>query len=355
MMKIFALLVCLLVTKYLISAVEASPVEFGGFLDTYYAFDLGRPANQERSYTTTAARHNELNINLAHLEALISREKTQARLAFQAGTSVQNNYAGEPTRGSTSGGSLSRHLQEAWLEYELTPTTQVKGGIYFSHIGSESFISTNNFTYTRSLAADYSPYYQSGVALLHQFDGRHQAEFHLINGWQNISEDNEDKALGLKYTFRPGASDDLIFGYSNYLGSYQNRARIFQDFNLAWELNSWFSLMALFDYGIQETAARQKKNFHTANLQGKFSLSEFSSLSLRGEYYADPHQLNVVSVSSQPFRVHGGSITYDRHLEEGVLWRLEGRHLQSSNLVFVKKSGNSKNNTLFASSFSLQF
>ncbi len=42
-------------------------IDLGGFLDTYYAWDAGRPRALDRALTTTAARHDEVNVNLAFL------------------------------------------------------------------------------------------------------------------------------------------------------------------------------------------------------------------------------------------------------------------------------------------------
>ena len=144
-------------------------VTFGGFVDTYYAWDFGRPPTLDRSFaggalfTTQPARHNEFNVNLAFLEAKVSGDRVRGRLALQVGTSVQSNYSGEPTTGNVSGPTLERHIQEAVAGVRIARAAWVDAGIFFSHMGMESWISRDNPTYTRSLVAEYSPYYQSGV------------------------------------------------------------------------------------------------------------------------------------------------------------------------------------------------
>src|SRR5689334_18378817 len=71
-------------------------VAWGAFVDSYYGFDFDQPGNLDRSFTTQPARHNEFNVNLVYLEGKLTEEKVHGRLALQAGTSVQSNYAGEP-------------------------------------------------------------------------------------------------------------------------------------------------------------------------------------------------------------------------------------------------------------------
>ncbi|MDE2291086.1 MAG: outer membrane beta-barrel protein, partial [Elusimicrobia bacterium] len=167
------------------AAGERLPVSFGGFLDTYYAYDFDRPASRARAFTTQPARHNEFDVNLAYIEAVVAADRVRGRLALQAGNSVQSNYAGEPAVGSVSGPSLTRSIQEAWAGYRVTEKLWVDAGICFSHIGMESFISRDNWTYSRSLMAEFSPYCQSGVRASYQFDKDWSAQLHVLNGWQN--------------------------------------------------------------------------------------------------------------------------------------------------------------------------
>ncbi len=176
----------------------AIKVTFGGFVDGYYAYDFNRPPSIDRSYTTQPARHNEFNINLAFVEAKVDGARVHGRLALQAGTSVQSNYAGEPTVGSVSGSALSRHIQEAFAGYKVADKLWIDGGIFFSHIGNETWISRDNWTYSRSFVADYTPYYETGVRAVLQATPKFTVTGVVVNGWQNISETNSDKAVGLR-------------------------------------------------------------------------------------------------------------------------------------------------------------
>src|SRR5262245_47747361 len=119
----------------------AIKVTFSGFVDSYYAYDFGRPVTLDRSFasgatfTTQPARHNEFNVNLAYVEALLTGARVRGRLALQAGTSVQSNYAAEPINGTISGPLLARHLQEAYAGYQVSRTVWIDAGIFYSHMG----------------------------------------------------------------------------------------------------------------------------------------------------------------------------------------------------------------------------
>jgi hypothetical protein len=110
----------------------AAALLVGAFIDFYYAYDFGRPKARDRAFTTQAVRHNEMSLNLAYASLSVERERVRGRLAFQAGTSVNSNYAGEPSVGANSGAVLIRHVQEATAGLRLVRGLWFDAGIYLS-------------------------------------------------------------------------------------------------------------------------------------------------------------------------------------------------------------------------------
>lgn len=176
-------------------------LKFGAFVDTFYSHNRNHPLSKERQYTTQAVRNDEFNINLGFVDAKWQEEKIRGRLAFQFGTSVNTNYAAEANKDVSSNQNSVKHIQEAYVGFKLAKDTWVDGGIYFGHIGHESWISSDNWNYTRALALDYVPYYSSGVRLTTKFTDKFQFQFHVMNGWQNITDQNKDKSLGSQFKF----------------------------------------------------------------------------------------------------------------------------------------------------------
>jgi hypothetical protein len=143
-------------------------------------------------------------------------------------------------------GDVSRYIQEAAVGVKLTPRLWLDGGIYLSHIGSESWISRDNLTYTRSLIADYSPYYQSGVKLTWQATPSLTAQVNVVNGWQNISETNGHKAVGGRLDW--AASPKVTLSAYNLIGnetpdSVDAQLRIFQGGSVKLVANDRLTLM----------------------------------------------------------------------------------------------------------------
>ena len=338
----------------------AVTVAFGGFVDSYYAYDFGRPKKIDRPFTTQAVRHNEFNVNLAYVEAKLSGQRVRGRLALQAGTSVQSNYAGEPTVGTVSGPDLSRFIQEAMAGYAITPALWIDGGIFFSHIGEEGFISRDNLTYTRSLSADFTPYYESGVKLTWQATPKLSALLTVVNGWQNISENNQDKAAGARLDFAPSASTTLSYYdfFGNEAGSGLLRA--FNGVGLKSNLASDFTVQANFDYGTQEKQAGGHSAWWSSAWIGKLQLNPTVGVSARGEYYHDTD--NVIVATSLPggFKASTASLGLDVSPLGGprVLWRSELRGTWASEPIFPDRSattGTSTSNGLLVTSLALTF
>ena len=316
-------------------------VSIGGFVDTYYAWDFNRPGhgNFDRAFTTQPARHDEFNINLAFVELKVSSAHTRGRLALQAGTAVQSNYAGEPRSGSISGPELARHIQEAVVGVEATRNLWIDAGIYLSHIGQESWISRDNPTYSRSLIADYSPYYEAGVKATWIASSKVTAQLHLLNGWQNISETNQDKALGMRVDYV--VSPHLTIGYDNFIGNeapdtVPTRLRVFNEVYAALStdrLGVWLTL----DHGLQRRApASGTSTWYGGAAIARVKLSSEVAVSARLERFVDPDGVIVTTGTPDAFRVSSGSLGVDVTLQQGALWRTEVRSYQARDPIFPR-------------------
>lgn len=339
-------------------------ISWGGFVDTQYAFDFNAPASGDRAYTSQPARANEFNLNLGFLEANLSSEKLRGRLALQAGTSVQSNYSAEPTNGAVSGPDLSRHIQEARVGYKISDKTWIDAGIFFAHVGAETWISRDNIILTRSLVADYSPYYMSGVKVTHAATDALTLQLLITNGWQTISENNTDKNIGtgIEYSLR-----NVSFVYNTLIGRETSpdllgaprpaEFRHYHNFivrnknaeNLEWAVE--------FDLGFQnKSVGSGGSDWQGGSLMARYKVSDTQKIALRAEYFDDPDQIVIVTGQTQSLSAYGGSIGWDQALESYLLWRTEVRYLQADDKVFPKNTSEiSKNNTTITTSLALSF
>jgi hypothetical protein len=339
-------------------------VTFGGFVDGYYAWDFGEPSTFDRSFaggtlfTTQPGRHNEFNINLAFIEAKLDGPRIRGRLALQAGTSVQSNYSGEPTNGSLSGPSLARHLQEAFAGVKLGEALWLDGGIFFSHMGMEGWISRDNPTYTRSLVAEYSPYYSTGVRAVWQATPRLTAHLHVVNGWQNISENNSGKGAGIRLDFNPSASTSLSY-YNFFSDEAGNRLRTFNGVG-AKLVAGRTTLLGQFDLGTrgESTADNEAASWYGLTAIARVQATSTVVFTGRVERFDDEDQVIIATgVTDSPFRANGGSIGLDIAPQSRLLWRTELRGFGNKTAIFPdgKDGAPQKGNAFAVSSLALTF
>ena len=314
---------------------SAGPVAFGAFVDTYAAYDYNHPYTIDRAYTTQPVHENQVNLNLAMIEAKLDSSDWRGRLAIQGGDSVNSNYAAEKD-------IFWRYIQESSVGYKITDKLWIDGGVYLSHIGFESFNSRDNWTYTRSLVADYSPYYETGVKLSYQIDDETAAQFHVLRGWQNISND-ETPAYGIQLTHAPCKTVQLT--YANFIGETNGAGvRYFNDFIGKVDLTDSFSMAAQVDIGAQDRTNQDTAWWNGFALLAKYTLTPKLALGGRIERFSDPHQVVLSTVSGESFSATGFSVNIDYELAPKLFWRNEYRAMVGSHAVFPKDTeGNFRN------------
>lgn len=317
-------------------------VALGGFVDGYFAYDFGRPRDIDRAFTTQAVRHDEFNVNLAFIDATLTGTRVRGRIAAQFGTAVQSNYAAEPRVGNFSGPNVSRYIQEATAGYKVSSSVWVDAGVFFSPFGSENWISRDNWTYTRSLIADNSPYYEAGVKATWTITPKWSAQLHVINGWQNISETNSSKAVGARVDFAP--RDGLSFAYDLFVGNEQpdslpSRLRTFNEIIVGASITNRLQLRGTLDVGTQRHAdGNGTGSWNGYAALARYQLSPRIALAGRVEGYSDPDQFIVTTGEPYGLRATGASLGVDVAPMPKLLWRGEVKWLSAHDPLFPNQS-----------------
>lgn len=340
----------------------APKIAFGAFLDGYYAYDFGRPPTVDRSFaggalfTTQPARHNEFNVNLAYAEAKLDAPKYHGRVALQFGTSVQSNYIGEPRVGQVSGPNVQQYIQEAFAGVKLGRNLWVDGGIFFSNVGMEGFVSRDQLTYSRALVSDYSPYYSAGVRAIYSVDSKLTARLDVVNGWQNISENNSGKGAGIRLDYAPNANATLSY-YNLFSDEAGTRLRTFNGVG-AKVTSGKLTVLGQADVGTQARPAGSGGHSTWYGLLGVARVRVTPTVALVGrlERYADPDQAilstgtrtvpavvppgapadapTTATVANPAFRGNGASVGVDVQPFSRVLFRTELRGFRNRDAAF---------------------
>ncbi|EMM99431.1 porin [Leptospira noguchii] len=322
--------------------------KFGFFIDSYYAHNPYRSSSRDNRYLTQPARWDEINVNLAYIDGKIETDQYRGRVAFQFGNSVNSNYKNEVNLEKNSNEISVRNIQEAYAGIKLAKNLWLDGGIYLGNIGLESWISHNNWNYSRALALDYVPYYSSGFRLSFQYSEKLSFQFHLMNGWSNITETNKDKAIGSQIDYK--ITDKLKITHNTFVGneapdSQARQTRYYNNLILQYHFTKHFIIAGSGDVGIQrvpDPGTQAYRQWYHGTFWITWRPVEKFRTSLRLERMFDPEQTIIQTGSKNGFLTSGATITLDYIPNENALVRLEGRYFRSYDAVFDRDRSKSK-------------
>ena len=316
-------------------AQDSSRTELSGFIDVYYAYSSIQPHTRDRGFTTQPLRHNETNINLAYLSLKHEGESIRGRFAVQTGTYVEANTAAEPP--------LLKSILEASVGAHWGKSIWIDAGIFPSHIGLEGIASKDNWTYSRSILADYSPYYESGVSVTASLSDHLSLRGLILNGWQNIHETNNSKAVGTQVQYHP--AEDMVLNWSTFVGneapdSSASQLRFMSDFSTQITVSPTWAVAAVIDIGAQRRASGSVFDiWHAASIMTKYSMNSRWAAAARIEYYIDRNGVIVSTGTANDFQVFSSSVNIDFAPAPPMLWRLEIRQFFSKDPLYPGKSG----------------
>ncbi|NBC24026.1 MAG: outer membrane beta-barrel protein [Bacteroidetes bacterium] len=302
-------------------------LEISAFVDTYYAVDLldNTPNKTIQPFLFNHNRNREFQVNLAMLKVAAKSNFYRAVVHLQTGTYAFDNYASEPT--------LYQTLYEAYAGISLNENQNlwIDVGIFESHIGYESAISIKNYTLTRSLMAENSPYFLTGARLSYEPNDNWLFVFVLSNGWQRIERPNEQKwpALGTQVAYKWG--NGLTFNWSTFYGAEftmgESRSRFYNNLFLRRDLPSKLSWILGFDFGIQEGlfGVDETHSWYAANALLSYPLSSNWRTAARLERYSDPY----FSIIGPGFSAWAGSVHFDYQPIKAAALRFEVKYLKS--------------------------
>lgn len=325
-------------------------IEISGYIDAYYSYDFSEPKTDVKlPFLYSYNRQNEFNINMALLRASVSYENVYAKLSVHAGTYVDENYANEDLK----------LLNEAYIGVYLDKSqkTSLEAGILPSYIGFESATSHSNLTATRSISAEATPYFMTGVKLSHQFNDKFSGSFFVTNGWQRINKAKKDLApsFGTQLVYK--LSDQSTLNWSTFVGKEmygdQFTMRYFSNLYLDNTWNKTWRTFIGFDYGVQDAASDidNVKTWWIPTLINQFTLSKKWQMAYRVEYFQDKE--NVAFAIGSPFKTLGNSINFDFLPNSRMKIRTEGKWYNATESIFDENQ--KKDNYSITTTMSFEF
>lgn len=328
-----------------------------GYLEMYYIYDFGNPSNHTRpSFVYSHNRHQEINLNLGYIKATYQNSKVRANLALAAGTYMNANYGAEP--------NVLKNIYEANIGVKISKKHDLwlDAGIMSSHLGFESAVGKDNWTLTRSLFADNSPYFETGAKVNYTTsNSKWMISGLILNGWQRIqrTDGNNTPAFGHQLVYKPSAKVMLSSG--SFIGNDKpdstRQMRYFHNLYGIFQLSERIGLTTGFDVGVEQTSkgSSSYNSWFTPVVIFKVNASEKWSLSFRGEYFSDPKGVIIATGTTNNFQTIGYSMNLDYAIHNNVMWRLEGRGFSSKDKIFNMNNSPSQHNFFVATSLAVSF
>jgi hypothetical protein len=328
-----------------------------GYAEVYYSYDFGKPVSGNRpSFVYSHNRHHEVNFNLGFIKAAYQKKNVRANLAVAAGTYMNANYAAEP--------GVLKNIFEANAGVKISKNNNVwvDAGIFASHIGFESAIGKDCWNVTRSIMADNSPYFESGVKV--SYTSKNEKWFIsglLLNGWQRIQRvpGNSTPAIGHQLTYKPNSN--ITLNSSSFIGNDKpdsvRQMRYFHNFYGIFQLTENVALTTGFDMGAEQKAKGSKSYnpWYTPVVMLRFKTSAKTFLTLRGEHYNDKNGVIISSATPNGFQTWSYSANFDYLIYDNVMWRIEGRGFSGKDKTFEKSGMPSNNNFFLTTSLAVSF
>lgn len=328
---------------------DSLTIKFSGYIEAYYSYDFSNPTTDAKlPFMYNYNRDNEFNVNNGLIRTQLEYVNTYASIAVHAGTYVQDNYTLEDIK----------LISEAFIGLFLDDNkkSSIEVGIMPSYIGFESATSNSNFTLTRSLVAENSPYFITGIKYNYTPNDKWSFSGLVTNGWQRINKPDKSvpPAIGSQLVYKP--SEKSTLNWSTFFGKefYKTELGMRYFSNLYWynHWNSKWRTILGFDFGIQDSSSLNDKHLYWISpvLIMQYSMSPKWQTAVRVEYYQDED--NVIVATSDAFKTSGASINFDYLPNTKVKLRTEVRYLDSKEAIFF---GNKSNNFFITTAISFEF
>ncbi|MBP6286598.1 MAG: porin [Ferruginibacter sp.] len=335
-----------------------NPLLFSGYTEVFYQYDFNKPADNNRpGFIYSHNRHNEFNLNLGFLKGSYNGERVRANLALAAGTYMNANYAAET--------GVFKNIFEANAGVKISKKKNfwIDAGIFASHIGFESAVSKDCWVLTRSMLADNSPYFESGVKFTYTSDNnKWLVSGLLLNGWQRIKrvDGNSLMSIGTQVQYKPNAA--VLLNYSTFIGTDKpdsaRQMRYFHNLYCIFNVTGKVGITAGFDIGSEQKTKRSAamNTWYSPVLILRYAPHSKWAIAARGEYYYDKYGVIIASGTPNGFQTAGFSVNLEYAPVSNAVIRVEFRALNSRDAVFSKANAPASNsNTFITSSVAVSF
>jgi hypothetical protein len=322
------------------------PVEVNAFGAASFSLNSNHPPSGLNGYRAFDFADRKLKLDV--VEVVLQKRNPERgewgfRLDVEAGGSIPRVEAASGLfRNSETGKAGDFDLQQAYLSYvfPLGSGLRLDAGKFVTPMGFEVIPGYDGFNdcATQSFLFAYAiPFTHTGFRLGYALSGRLSGQVLLVQGWDNVKDNNSAKTVGAGLTWTPG--DNLSLAFNGMIGPEQKdndrNERLVGDLVATWKPLERLSLGANIDYGYEASALGPGVDavWRGAAFYATLALSKRFSLSLRAEVFEDrdgartglAQSLSEVTLTPQFKPAKGIVIRADFRLDASNRRAFEGR------------------------------
>ena len=320
---------------------SAGPIEFSGLVDGYYSLNFNHPRSRNNNLRNFDAKADQFSLNMMKITAEQAPDPVGFRVDLGFGRAFDIFHATEP-----GGIGFMRNVMQAYLSVKPASLggLQIDFGKFVTTAGGEVTETHLNWNYSRSLLFAMGPYYHFGLRTSMPITKNLSAGFHLVNGWNNVEDNNSGKTVG----FMTGITTSKFNWFNNYYVGPEktdtNKGwRHFYDsviqVNPAGKVNFLFN----FDYGQETMPGEDPVKFYGVSAATRFNIGNSFAISPRYDWYKDPQ--GFITAYGEDLKLQEFTLTFDYKMREGFLSRLEYRRDWADKPFFDRgfQTGNARN------------
>jgi hypothetical protein len=338
------------------------PTTLSGFVDSYYGYNSNHPASLVNGTEPFTPFNNQFGLNMVELVMAKSPDATSRTgydVALGFGQAMNAVNGAEPRTGL----NFAQYLKEAYFSY-LAPVgkgLQIDVGKFVTPAGAEVIESNANWNYSRSVLFYYAiPYFHYGARAKYAFNDKWAITGYLVNGWNNIVDNNSGKTTGFSLAWTPnkkwGVTQNFLIGpelapnaslgFAVDPNGSNSSYRQLWDTVITYSPNSKLSWMLNGDYGRGDRycvvpggsgciTSSSPVNWYGAAGYVKYAFNSKYTLAGRYEYFEDPDGFATGLLGTNQ-HWQEGTFTFERDIASHIISRLEYRHDATSQPYFAK-------------------
>lgn len=310
-----------------------------GFVDGYYGYNfehprvnapsvlLGNPGTGLSGLRAFDSPYNQFSLNAVELILDKPPDANTNRIGYHVAVGFGNAMN---VVGSTEPGGLgyAQYLKEAYGSY-LAPVGKglhIDFGKFVTQHGAEVIESKDNWNYSRGILFTYAiPFYHFGLRTKYVFNDKYQFSAYLVNGWNNIVDNNTGKTVGLQFGWNPNKKIAVIQNYMVGPEEASNNSTVRQlwDTVVTYSPTGKLSFILNYDYGRGDRMAVLANPVWWTGGAGyvRYQFSNNYALATRYEYYND--HFGFTTGTGQHINEFTG--TFERKIHGSFITRLEYR------------------------------